>query len=162
MTRPVRPWAKHPAVGSVPSAHGRGYLRMAELSVVADQDYLALARTSAMQVAALLGLPLPQVADLRLAVDEGCTSFLVAAPGRTLERAAETGATLYLCYDRFPDHLRVTVRGQAPAMWPTQDELGWEMLHAVAEQVHAEVVDGIGTLTFTEPLTAAGLDAGLG
>ncbi|HWG28882.1 hypothetical protein [Actinospica sp.] len=125
---------------------------MAELTVVADREYLALARTSAMQVAALLGLSLPQVADLRLAVDEACTSFLVAAPGRSVELAAVTGATLHLSYDRYPDRLRVTVRGLAPAMWPTQDEFGWEMLHAVAEQVKTEVVDGIGTLTFTEPL----------
>jgi anti-sigma regulatory factor (Ser/Thr protein kinase) len=154
MTRSVRPWAKRSAAttGSVRSARGRGYLRMAALTIVADQEYLSLARTSAMQVAALLGLPLPQVADLRLAVDEACTSFLVAAPGRSLEPAESTGATLFVCYDRHPGQLRVTVRGRAPAMWPTQDELGWEMLHAVAEQVRAEVVDGIGTLTFTEPL----------
>jgi hypothetical protein len=125
---------------------------MAALTVVADQDYLALARLSAMQVAALLELPLPQVTDLRLAVNEACTSFLVAAPGRSPEPAAVTGATLYLCYDRYPDRLAVTVRGRAPALWPAQDELGWEVLCAVGKQVRAEVVDGIGTLTFTEPL----------
>jgi hypothetical protein len=34
-----------------------------------------------MQVAALVELPLTQVADLRRAVDEACTSFLVAARG---------------------------------------------------------------------------------
>jgi hypothetical protein len=132
---------------------------MAALTVVADKDYLALARLSAIQVAALVELPLPQVADLRLAVDEACTSFLVAAPGRTLEPAATTGATLHLCYDRFPDRLRVTVRGRAPAMWPTQDELGWEMLCAVAEQVRADVADGIGTLSFTEPLASVRITA---
>lgn len=152
MTRSVRPWARRPVNGPFPSARSRDHLRMAALTIVADREYLSLARTSAMQVAALLELPLPQVADLRLAVDEACTSFLVAAPGRSLESAESTGATLFLCYDRYADHLRVTVRGRAPAMWPTQDELGWEMLHAVAEQVRAEVVDGIGTLTFSEPL----------
>jgi len=92
-------------------------------------------------------------------VEEACTSFLVAAPGRSLEPVAVTGATLHLCYDGFPDHLRVTVRGTAPAMWPTQDELGWEMLGAVAEQVRADVADGIGTLSFTEPLASARITA---
>jgi hypothetical protein len=125
---------------------------MAALTVVADKDYLALARISAMQVAALLQLPLPRVADLRLAVDEACTSFLVPAPGRSLAPGSATGETLYLCYDRYDDRLQVMVRGRAPVLWPVQDELGWEMLHSVAEQVHAEVTDGIGTLTFTEPL----------
>ena len=127
---------------------------MAALTVVADRDYLALARLSAMQVAALLEMPLPQVTDLRLAVHEACTSFLVAAPDRTLEPATTTGATLQLCYDRYPDRLTVTVRGPAPALWPAQDELGWEVLCAVSTQVRADVVDGIGTLTFTEPLHA--------
>ena len=127
---------------------------MAALTVVADRDYIALARLSAMQVAALLEMPLPQVTDLRLAVHEACTSFLVAAPGRSLEAAATTGATLYLCYDKYPDRLAVTVRGRAPALWPAQDEIGWEVLRAVSRHVRAEVVDGIGTLTFTKPLHA--------
>jgi hypothetical protein len=131
-----------------------GFLRMAALTVVADKDYLALVRTSAMQVAALLDLPVPRVADLRLAVDEACTSFLVPAPGT--EPAAPSAATLHLCYDRYPDHLRVTVRGAAPALWPGQDELGWEMLRAIVGDVHAEVVDGVGILTLIEPLPAAG------
>lgn len=156
MTRRARPWVRHPeAAGPVAPVRGRGYLRMAVLTVVADKDYLSLARISAMQVAALLELPLPQVADLRLAVDEACASFLVAAPGRSAEPAVTTGATLHLCYDRYADHLRVTVRGRAPALWPTREELGWEMLLAVADQVRTEVVGGIGTLSFTEPLPRA-------
>lgn len=158
MTRCVKSWAGHPgnaaAAGPLRSARGRGYLRMAALTVVAHEDYLALARMSAMQVAALLELPLPRVADLRLAVDEACTSFLDAAPGRRREPDAATGATIHLSYDRYPDHLLVTVRGAAPAGWPTQDEFGWEVLRALGRGVRAEVVDGTGILTFTEPLTA--------
>jgi len=46
-----------------------------------------------MQVGALLELPLPRVADLRLA--EACTSFLVAAPGGSLEPAAMTGTLTF-------------------------------------------------------------------
>ena len=120
--------------------------------MVADQAYLPLARTFAMHVAALLDLTVAEVADVRLAVDEACTSFLVAAPGRTVETAALTGARLRLCYDRYPDRLQITVRGQAPPLWPTQDELGWETLRAAIPEVRAEVIDGIGTLTLVEPL----------
>jgi hypothetical protein len=127
---------------------------MAELIVVADKDYLSLVRTSAMQVAALLDLPLPRVSDLRLAVDEACTSFLVPAPGREIEPAEETGATLQVCYDRYPDRLEVTVLGPAPPLWPGQDELGWEMLRAIIGDVRAEVIDGVGILTLVEPLPA--------
>jgi serine/threonine-protein kinase RsbW len=157
VSRRARPWAGHP--GSA-VRDGR-FVRMAELNVVADKDYLPLARTSAMQVAAVLEMPLAQVADLRLAVDEACTSFLVAAPGRTVEPAALTGARLRLRYDRYPDRLEVTVCGPAPPMWPTQDEFGWETLRAAADQVRAEVADGVGTLTLVEPLpiTARGLPA---
>jgi hypothetical protein len=107
-----------------------------------------------MQVAALLDLPLPRVSDLRLAVDEACTSFLVPAPGREIEPVEETGATLQVSYDRYPDRLEVTVLGTAPPMWPGQDELGWEMLRAIVGDVHAEVIDGIGILTLVEPLPA--------
>jgi anti-sigma regulatory factor (Ser/Thr protein kinase) len=127
---------------------------MAELTVVAEKDYLSLVRTSAMQVAALLDLPLTRVSDLRLAVDEACTSFLVAAPGREIEPAEETGATLQVCYDRYPDRLEVTVLGPAPPLWPGQDELGWEMLRAIIGDVRAEVIDGVGILTLIEPLPA--------
>ena len=64
-------------------------VRMVTLTMLADQEYLALARTSAMHVAALLHLPLVQVTDLRLAVDEACTSFIA---GRTGDRRGCRGA----------------------------------------------------------------------
>jgi hypothetical protein len=127
-------------------------MRMAELIVVAHTDYLSLARMSAMQVGALVGLPLPRVADLKLAVDEACSSFLRAAPGRELESVEVTGARLHLCYDRYPGSLHVVVRGPAPPMWPVQSELGWELLRAIVGEVRAEVVDGVGILTLIEPL----------
>ncbi|MBR7838723.1 hypothetical protein KDL01_35975 [Actinospica durhamensis] len=119
-------------------------LRMVALTLVADQDYLALARTSAMHVAALLFLPLPRVNDLRLAVDEACTSFLHPAP--------RTPETLELSYDRHPASLHVTVRARAPLGWPQRDELGWAMLASLVGEVRVRVHDGIGALTLIEPL----------
>jgi hypothetical protein len=146
-----------------PAARDGAPMRMAELTVVAHTDYLSLARMSAMQVAALVGLPLPRVADLKLAVDEACTSFFPReAPGREPEPAELTGARLHLCYDRYPGSLHVVVRGPAPPLWPVQSELGWELLRAVVGEVRAEVVDGIGILTLIEPLRSAPMHVGRG
>jgi serine/threonine-protein kinase RsbW len=116
----------------------------------ADKDYLALARTSTMQIAALLDLSMSRVTDLRLAVDEACTSFLVAA-GEAGAPSGDVG-NLELYYDRYPEQLHVTVCGNASAGWPTRDELGWEMLRALVGEVRAEIVAGTGVLTLIEPL----------
>ena len=153
-------------------------VRMATLTLLADRDYLALARTSASHVAALLFFPRPRVSDLRLAVDEACTSFLRAeSPGvdaaTGVEGAdGEAGAddadadavddgggvavasaeTLELRYDRHPSSLHVTVSGRAPRDWPERDELGWAMLSALVGDVQVSVRDGVGALTLIVPL----------
>lgn len=129
------------------------FRRMATLIMPADKDYLALARTSTMQIAALLDLSMSRVTDLRLAVDEACTSFLVAA-GDAGGPSGDAG-NLELYYDHFPEHLHVTVCGTATAGWPTRDELGWEMLRALVGEVRAEVVADTGVLTLIEPLPEA-------
>ena len=129
------------------------FRRMATVIMPADKDYLALARTSTMQIAALLDLSMSRVTDLRLAVDEACTSFLVG-PGDAGEPPGEAG-NLELHFDRFPEHLHVTVCGTAAAGWPTRDELGWEMLRALVGEVCAEIVAGTGVLTLIEPLPEA-------
>jgi serine/threonine-protein kinase RsbW len=146
-------------MGTTRDAAGEEPVRMVSLTMLADQDYLALARTSAMHVAALLFLPLAQVNDLRLAVDEACTSFLQAlldtaddapapAPNRTME----------LSYDRYPAALHVTVRAPAPEGWPERDELGWAMLGTLVGEVRASVRDGVGTLTLIEPLPTVAVE----
>lgn len=119
-------------------------VRMVTLTLLADRDYLALARTSAMHVGALLFLPLSQVHDLRLAVDEACASFLHTSHPPT--------ETMELCYDRYPTALHVTVRARAPLGWPEGDELGWALLGSLVGDVRVSVSDGIGALTLVEPL----------
>lgn len=131
-------------------------VRMVTITLLADQDYLALARTSAMHVGALLFLPLPRVNDLRLAVDEACSLFLSPLPEIGAdEAAAPTTETMLLCYERYPDSLHVTVRARTPDGWPDRDELGWAMLNSLVGEVRASVEDGVGTLTLVEPLPGA-------
>lgn len=132
-------------------------VRMVTLTLLADQDYLALARTSAMHVGALLFLPLPRVNDLRLAVDEACTSFLQAGLHADADAPPswEPPGTMELGYDRYPAHLRVTVRARAPHGWPGRDELGWAMLGTLVGEVRVAVHEGIGELTLIEPLPTA-------
>lgn len=124
--------------------------RMAAMTFPADKDFLALARTTAMHVAALLGLPISRVTDLRLAVDEACTAFLTAAAATGIEQR-----TLELRYDRYATQLRVSVRAAVPEAWPQVDELGWTMLQALVSEVRTEVEDGVGTLMLIEELPPA-------
>lgn len=131
-------------------------VRMVTITLLADQDYLALARTSAMHVGALLFLPLPQVNDLRLAVDEACSSFLRPVPAEDADAgAAMTTETMQLSYERYPTSLHVTVRARTPQGWPERDELGWAMLNTLVGEVRVSTHEGIGTLTLVEPLPGA-------
>lgn len=126
---------------------------MVTLSMLADTDYLALARTSALHVGALLALSLAQVKDLRLAVNEACACFLEPALHRAShERLAPQ--VLELSYDRFPAALHVTVRAPVDEDWPRVDELGWALLGALVGDVRVEVRHGLGTLTLIHPLSA--------
>jgi anti-sigma regulatory factor (Ser/Thr protein kinase) len=140
-----------------PFAHEPVARRMAALSFPADKDYLALARTTAMHVAGLLGLPISRVTDLRLAVDEACTAFLTAgraAGAAGVLRETALRDTLDLRYDQYPGQLWVSVRAPVPPSWPEVDEIGWTMLQALVSEVRTEVDDGIGTLILIEELAA--------
>ena len=136
-------------MGHTQDPHDGAATRMVTLTLLADQDYLALARTSAIHVAALLFLPLARVNDLRLTVDEACSSFLRSTADIAPPPHRET---LELGYDRYPDSLHVTVRSRAPRGWPEREELGWAMLGSLVGEVRVQVRDGIGALTLIEPL----------
>ncbi|HEX4787579.1 MAG TPA: hypothetical protein VH372_03905 [Actinospica sp.] len=141
--------------GREASAGQHDALRMITLRMIADKDYLALARTSAMHVGALLAFPLARVSDLRLAVDEACISFLDPPAYRDPDlpyAACVPSGTLELAYDRHASDLHVTVTGTAPAGWPERQEPGWAILEALVGEVRAEVRAGDGVLTLIEPL----------
>lgn len=146
-------------------------VRMVTLIVAAHRDYLALVRTSATHVAALLLFSTPRVNDLRLAVDEACTSFLRPVrdggghepDGHEPDALGPDGlgpdpadaATIQVCYEKYPAHLYVTVSARAPLGWPERDEVGWEMMSDVVDAVRVRLRDGIGTLTLIVALPTA-------
>jgi hypothetical protein len=141
--------------GRKASADQQDALRMVTLRMIADKDYLALARTSAMHIGALLAFPLARVSDLRLAVDEACISFLDSPAYRDPDlpyAACVPPGILELAYDRHASDLHVTVTGTAPAGWPERHEPGWAVLEALVGEVRAEVRGGEGVLTLIEPL----------
>jgi serine/threonine-protein kinase RsbW len=121
--------------------------RMTALAMPADKDYLTLARLATIHVAGLLGLPIGQVTDLRLAVNEAC-ALLLSTPAEVLagQDASDEGA-LELSFDRCPGLLRVNVRGPAPAHWPEPEDIGWIVLQALVDDVRVETVDKTATVT---------------
>ena len=157
-------------------SHG-GPLRLATLSMAADKDSLALARTSATYVGEFLALPTARIADLRLAVNEACACFLdtaarrvprargvgrssggsAAAPTAAMATAAMADDTMELSYDRYPAELHVTVRAAIGDSWPAANALGWEVLRAVVGDVRLRIQDGLGVLTLIQPLPARGV-----
>lgn len=138
--------------------------RMVTLAMPADQDFLALARTSVMHVASVLLLPLARVGDLRLAVDEACSLFLqsqglddeneIDADGAP-PRPTAAVQLMQLSYDLYPEFLHVTVSAPVPADWPDRGELGWAILRTLVGDLRVSVEDGIGALTLIEPLPTA-------
>jgi serine/threonine-protein kinase RsbW len=134
-------------------ASNGGPLRVATLSMIANTDYLALARTAAMHVGALLALPLAQVADLRLAVDEACACFLDTTARRAALGVSAVPDVMELSFDHYPAELHVTVRAAVGEGWPAVDELGGAVLRALVGDACFQVQDGVGVLTLIQPLS---------
>jgi hypothetical protein len=123
-----------------------------------------------MHVAAVLGLPVGRLTDLRLAVNEACALLLRSGAAETQagDEAApraggdggvgvggETGTMLELRFERCPGELRVLVSGPAPRHGSNPDEIGWILLRALVGDVRMDVLGGTATVTLTEPLPAA-------
>jgi serine/threonine-protein kinase RsbW len=143
---------------------------LATLRFAAEKEYLGLARMTAAHVAGLCDLRFSRVTDLRLAVDEACALFLgpVAAvtdtpsgapsdaPSDVRAGGAPARGGLSLTFEVAAGTLRITVSGPAPRRRPDLDGLGWTLLCALVGEPGWEVLDGIGTLTLTEPVPVTG------
>ena len=136
---------------------------LAVLVIPADKHYVAVARTAAVHVAGIMGLPISRTTDLRLAVDEACGLFLhrgaAAGAGSGAGAAAGAGAgaasKLTVSFTRFEETLQIKVSGPAPERQMLDDDLGWTLLRALCGvEVEWEQDDMTATLTLTEPLPA--------
>ena len=122
------------------------------LSFTAREEYLALARSTTVHVAALLGIPFTRAADLRLGVDEACAVFLEPMAFLDRKSPASAGRTLTVLFESVDGQLRITVSGPAPHRQPDLEGLGWTLLRALLDEPHWEVEGAVGTLTLTEPI----------
>lgn len=114
------------------------------LEIPADRLYVVLARSAAVHIGAVLRLGITDVTDLRLAVDEACSMFLLH-PSFPAGRAVETG--LSCRFEAYPDELRVTVRAPVPADFaPDTESIGWIMLGALVDDLAWKHADGYGTV----------------
>jgi serine/threonine-protein kinase RsbW len=124
---------------------------LAVLVIPADKNYVAVARTAAVHVAGIMGLPISRTTDLRLAVDEACGLFL----HRRAATDAAAASRLTVTFTRSGQTLQITVSGPAPERQMLDDDLGWTLLRALCGvEVEWEQDDMTATLTLTEPLPA--------
>lgn len=108
------------------------------LSFAADTANVALARTVAAAMAARADLPIDQLEDVRLAVDEAVSQLIADAPD---------GAVVSCAFETTGLNLRIVVSApSASGRTPARDTFGWTVLSALVDDVGAEVSDGVVTL----------------
>lgn len=108
------------------------------LTFVAAMRNVGLARTVAAAMSARADLPMDQLEDVRLAVDEAVTQLILDAP---------PGAQVQCAFDINGDELNVSV--SAPSLSgkpPARDTFSWTVLTALVDHVHATVDSGSVTL----------------
>lgn len=103
------------------------------LRVPADPDYLAVIRSASAHVATKFGCTLPEVSDLRLAVDEaGGLLLRHTVPQRPAGGAADLECRFVL----EPEVLRVFLSLQAQDVAePADDDFGWTILSALVDDI---------------------------
>ena len=108
------------------------------LAFAADTVNVALARTLAAALAARAELPIDQLEDVRLAVDEAVTQAIACAvPASTVECRFAAGD------GRLDIEVRVP---SATGEVPSRGTFGWTILSALVDAADADVADGILTL----------------
>lgn len=137
-TRP--PGARAPARAPVP-------IRPAAVvvQVPADKDYVVLIRSAAGHLGALLGCTAPEIADLRLAVDEACALLLASQPptGLAAPSAGQSGQsgqsgqhTLECRISVRPGSLDIVVTAPpGDVAGPGPDSFGWNILAALVDEL---------------------------
>jgi serine/threonine-protein kinase RsbW len=108
------------------------------LTFPADTANVALARTLAAAMSARADLPIDQLEDVRLAVDEAVSQVILDAPA---------DADVTCTFDVDGTDLGITISApSASRAVPAQDTFSWTVLRALVESVTADVTDGVVTL----------------
>lgn len=111
------------------------------LTFAADTRNVALARTIAAAMAARADLPIDQLEDLRLAVDEAVTQVLAAAP-----RDADVACEFRIESHRV--HVQIASSTTATSV-PSTTSFGWTVLSALVDTVEAHLSDDQLAISFS-------------
>jgi serine/threonine-protein kinase RsbW len=106
-----------------------------ELSLPPDSRYMRLARLMASGVASTCGLPLEEVEDFRIAVDELCSTLIEMGDGEAIRLAFEIRADVLVVEGR-------TLAGRAPAPDDERLALSSQILDVVADGHELSHLDG--------------------
>jgi serine/threonine-protein kinase RsbW len=118
------------------------------LAVPASGAYLGVLRTATAGLAARLQFTLDEIEDLRIAVDEACAMLLAAADvphGEEIELSCRFTVT----NDALTVETTVPASsGQMPL--PGGESFAWQVLSALADEVHAKASNGWATIRLTK------------
>jgi serine/threonine-protein kinase RsbW len=106
-----------------------------ELSLPPDSRYMRLARLMASGVASTCGLPLEEVEDFRIAVDELCSTLIEMGDGEPIRLAFEIRADVLVVEGR-------TMAGRAPVPDDERLALSSQILDVVADGHELSHLDG--------------------
>lgn len=105
------------------------------IAVPADPSYATLLRSVAASMAARIDLPVDDLEDLRLAVDEAFACLLAAATGAT-------SVTMRVAPRIEGLEAFLTCDGDAATWPPASDDLARQVLTALADEVRFDRADG--------------------
>lgn len=104
------------------------------LEFPAETRNVALARTVAAAMAARVDLPLDQLEDVRLAVDEAVTQAIAVA---------KSGSSVTCAFETDGNVLRATITTPTDALeTPSTTSFGWTVLSALVDSAAADLSDG--------------------
>jgi serine/threonine-protein kinase RsbW len=106
-----------------------------ELSLPPDSRYMRLARLMASGVASTCGLPLEEVEDFRIAVDELCSTLIEMGDGEPIRLAFEIQADVLVVEGR-------TLAGRGPVHDDERFALSSQILDVVADGHELLHLDG--------------------
>lgn len=121
-----------------------------ELSLPPDTRYMRLARLMASGVATTCGLPLEEVEDFRIAVDELCATLIEMGDGQPVR----------LSFELTGDALRVegtTAAARGEVIDADRLSLSHQILDVVTDGHHLENVDGLVAFSARKELRSRGV-----